>query len=100
MYEQDAALRPFRAAAEALAARQEWAVLYDLDRLASNEVPVAAVQYYDEPYVTSNSRSRPRRQPRRWITNEHRDDGLRVVGDTILPRLSTWGLARHGSWGR
>ena len=66
MYEQHAALRPFRAAAEALAARTEWPALYDLDRLAANEVPVAAVQYYDDPYVDLDlALATARRQPRR-----------------------------------
>ena len=82
------ALRPFRAAAEALAARQEWPALYDLDRLAANEVPVAAVQYYDDPYVDLDlALATPVGNLDVWITNEHLHDGLRVAGDTILPRL-------------
>ena len=88
MYDQHAALRPFRAAAEALAARTEWPALYDLDRLASNEVPVAAVQYYDDPYVDLDlALATPVGNLDVWITNEHLHDGLRVAGDTILPRL-------------
>ena len=42
MFEEIAALRPFRGAAELLAAYDEWPPLYDLDRLAANDVPVAA----------------------------------------------------------
>ncbi|WP_369816322.1 alpha/beta fold hydrolase [Cellulomonas sp. Leaf334] len=88
MYEQHAALRPFRAAAEALAARTEWPALYDLDRLAANEVPVAAVQYYDDPYVDLDlALATPVGNLDVWITNEHLHDGLRAAGDTILPRL-------------
>ena len=89
MYEQHRALRPFRGAAEALAARTSWPALYDLDRLAANEVPVAAVQYYDDPYVDLDLALADRRVGNLevWVTNEHLHDGLRVAGDTILPRL-------------
>ena len=38
---------------ELLAARDDWAPLYDLDRLAANEVPVAAAVYFDDMYVDS-----------------------------------------------
>ena len=44
MYEQVRALRPFRAVAEELAGPRDWPALYDADRLAANEVPVAAVR--------------------------------------------------------
>jgi pimeloyl-ACP methyl ester carboxylesterase len=88
MYEQHGALRPFRAAAEELAARTSWPALYDLDRLAANEVPVAAVQYYDDPYVDLDlALATDVGNLDVWITNEHLHDGLRVAGDTILPRL-------------
>lgn len=88
MYYQHRALRPFRAVAEELAARTEWPLLYDLDRLAANEVPVAAVQYYDDPYVDLDlALATSVGNLDVWITNEHLHDGLRVAGDTILPRL-------------
>ena len=90
MFSQVRALRPFQAAAEELAARQEWPLLYDLDRLASNEVPLAAVQYVDDPYVdlelalgTADAVG----NAQVWVTNEYLHDGLRVAGDVILPRL-------------
>lgn len=90
MYAQQAALRPFEAAAHLLAERTDWPELYDLDRLASNDVPVAAVQYYDDPYVDLDLALRTADavgNVQVWITNEHLHDGLRVAGDTILPRL-------------
>ncbi len=90
MFSQVRALRPFQAVAEELAARQEWPLLYDLDRLAANEVPVAAVQYVDDPYVdlelalgTADAVG----NARVWVTNEYLHDGLRVAGEEILPRL-------------
>ncbi|WP_315098883.1 alpha/beta fold hydrolase [uncultured Cellulomonas sp.] len=88
MYDQHRALRPFRAAAEELATRTEWPALYDLDRLAANEVPVAAVQYYDDPYVDLDlALATDVGNLQVWITNEHLHDGLRVAGDTVLPKL-------------
>ncbi|WP_307802329.1 alpha/beta fold hydrolase [Cellulomonas fengjieae] len=88
MYEQHRALRPFRAAAEELAARTRWPALYDLAALAANEVPVAAVQYYDDPYVDLDlALATDVGNLQVWITNEHLHDGLRVAGDAILPRL-------------
>ena len=99
MFEQIRALRPFQAAAEAIAARTEWPSLYDLGRLADNEVPVAAVQYYDDPYVDLDlalGTAAALGNSQVWVTNEYLHDGLRVAGDVILPRLI--GLAA-GTWG-
>ena len=51
-------------------------------------MPVAAVQYYDDPYVDLDlALATPVGNLDVWITNEHLHDGLRVAGDTILPRL-------------
>ena len=89
MYEQHA--RPATVPRRRRGARRaapEWPALYDLDRLAANEVPVAAVQYYDDPYVDLDlALATPVGNLDVWITNEHLHDGLRVAGDTILPRL-------------
>ncbi|UZN05211.1 alpha/beta fold hydrolase [Cellulomonas sp. S1-8] len=90
MFAQVAALRPFAAAADALATRTEWPELYDVDRLAANEVPVAAVQYYDDPYVDLDlalATASALGNAQVWVTNEYLHDGLRVAGDAILPRL-------------
>lgn len=84
------ALRPFRAAAEALAARTSWPALYDLDRLAANDVPLAAVQYVDDPYVDLDlalATADGVGAAQVWVTNEYLHDGLRAAGDVILPRL-------------
>ncbi|WP_372593671.1 alpha/beta fold hydrolase [Actinotalea sp.] len=90
MFSQIRALRPFQAATEVLAARQEWPRLYDVDRLAANEVPVAAVQYVDDPYVDLDlalGTADRLGNAQVWVTNEYLHDGLRVAGDVILPRL-------------
>lgn len=90
MFDQYRALRPFRAAADALAARDEWSSVYDADALARNEVPVAAVQYADDPYVDLDLALQTVDAiggARVWVTNQYLHDGLRVAGDEILPRL-------------
>lgn len=90
MFRDIAALRPFQAAAELLAARTEWPALYDPERLAANEVPLAAAQYLDDPYVDIDlalgSADRIG-NAQVWATNEYLHDGLRAAGDVILPRL-------------
>lgn len=103
MFEQVAALRPFRAVAEELAARTSWPVLYDADRLAANEVPVAAVQYYDDPYVDLDlalTTAAGLGSSQVWVTNEFLHDGLRVAGDVVLPRLQDLTAGRATVTGR
>jgi pimeloyl-ACP methyl ester carboxylesterase len=98
MYDEHHALQPFAAAAHILAARTSWPALYDADRLAANDVSVAAVQYYDDPYVDLDlalGSAAAVGNAQVWVTNEYLHDGLRVAGDVILPRLID--LAA-GSW--
>jgi pimeloyl-ACP methyl ester carboxylesterase len=89
MFEEIAALRPFAAAADILAAADDWPALYDPERLAANEVPLAAAVYFDDMYVDSGlqldtlsrvGNSRP------WVTNEYEHDGLRK-DPRVLGRL-------------
>jgi len=90
MYTEIPGLRAFEAVAHELAARPEWPVLYDADALARNEVPIAAVQYLDDPYVDVDlalATARTVGNAEVWVTNEHLHDGLRTSGDVILPRL-------------
>jgi len=103
MFDEIRALRPFRAAAEELAARTSWAALYDLDRLAANDVPVAAVQYVDDPYVDLDlalGTADAVGSTQVWVTNEYLHDGLRAAGDVIWPRLvdlaaGRWSVTRR-----
>lgn len=83
MFEEMAELRPFRAATEALHARTEWPELYDVDRLAANEVPVVAAVYHDDMFVPADlslATASEVGNVRTWVTNEHEHDGLRVGG--------------------
>ena len=89
MWDDYAGLRPHREAAQLLA-EHRWPLLYDVDRLARNEVPVAATVYVDDVYVErgfAEDTARRIRGMRAWITNEYAHDGLRADGERILGRL-------------
>ncbi|MFD8207929.1 alpha/beta fold hydrolase [Streptomyces sp. NPDC059695] len=92
----DPALRPLRETAELLAARTDWAPLYDPERLAANQVPAAAAVYHDDMYVdTAHSLETARavRGLRTWVTDEFEHDGVRAGGPRVLDRLLA--LARN-----
>ncbi|MGA4838220.1 alpha/beta fold hydrolase [Streptomyces sp. G45] len=90
MFDCDPALRPLRETADLLAARADWAPLYDAGRLAANEVPVAAAVYHDDLYVDTADALRTARAIRglrTWITDEYEHDGLRASGPRVLDKL-------------
>jgi pimeloyl-ACP methyl ester carboxylesterase len=94
MFEDYAALRPLREAADVLA-QHAWPRLYDEDQLRQNEVPAAAAIYANDMYVDrelSEETASLVGNLRPWLTNEYEHDGLRVDGARILDRLIT--LAR------
>ena len=89
MLDEYGALAPLREAAELLA-EHEWPRLYDPARLASNEVPVAALIYAEDAYVPralSEETAAAIRGLRPWLTNEYNHDGLRIAGARVLGRL-------------
>ncbi|RYE11075.1 MAG: alpha/beta fold hydrolase [Hyphomicrobiales bacterium] len=89
MFEEIRSLRPFRAATEALAARESYSPLYDPVRLASNDVPVAAVVYYDDLYVDAGLSLATASEVGNltpWITNEFEHDGIRQ-SSAVVKRL-------------
>lgn len=95
MFTTDPALEPLREVAQALAEREDWPDLYDVARLARNEVPVAAAVYHDDMYVDTADSLRTAasvRGLRTWVTDEFEHDGLRVSDGRVLDRLI--GLAR------
>ncbi|MBT2400109.1 alpha/beta fold hydrolase [Streptomyces sp. ISL-100] len=86
----DPALRPLRETAQLLAERTDWPVLYDAERLAANEVPVAAAVYHDDMYVDTEhalQTARTIKGLRTWVTDEFEHDGLRTGGARVLDRL-------------
>jgi pimeloyl-ACP methyl ester carboxylesterase len=89
MFEEFGALAPLREAADILAER-EWPRLYDADRLAANEVPVAAAIYAEDMYVErafSEETAAHIRGLRPWLTNEYEHNALRADGGRVLGRL-------------
>jgi pimeloyl-ACP methyl ester carboxylesterase len=89
MWDDYAALRPQRAAAELLAGHA-WPRLYDADRLRHNDVPVAATIYVNDLYVErafAEQTAAQIRGLRPWITNELEHNGLRADGERVLGRL-------------
>jgi pimeloyl-ACP methyl ester carboxylesterase len=90
MFDEIRALAPFRGAADLLAAYDDWGPLYDLDRLAANDVPVLAAVYFDDMYVDAELQLDTARRVgnvRAWVTNEHEHDGLRADAARVLGRL-------------
>jgi hypothetical protein len=90
MFREIAALTPFAAAADLLAAADDWPDLYDRARLADNEVPLAAAIYFDDMYVDVDLQLQTARSvgnTRVWVTNEYEHNGLRADGEHILGRL-------------
>ncbi|MBE2275977.1 MAG: alpha/beta fold hydrolase [Rhodobacteraceae bacterium] len=98
MFEDIASLRPFRAAAEALAARPVWPALYDPARLAANEVPVAAAIWHDDMFVDEGLSRRTAAATGNldyWITNAYEHDGLHQSAG-VFGRLRDMVLHRGG----
>jgi len=90
MFDDYAALTPLKECAEILANKSDWKPLYDLDRLAKNEVPISAISYYDDMYVPIEwSAETARHIPHfnLWVTNEWEHNGIGVDGPRILERL-------------
>lgn len=89
MWDDYPGLHAHREAARRLA-DHAWPRLYDDDRLARNEVPVAATVYVDDMYVDrtlAEATARHVRGLRAWITNEYAHNGLRADGERIVGRL-------------
>ena len=90
MFEEIRLLRPFGPAAELLARRTGWEALFDLGRLAANEVPVAAAVYHDDLYVPvdlSLGTADAVGNLQAWVTNEWEHDGIRDSGERVVRRL-------------
>ena len=89
MWDDYAALRPQKEAAELLAA-YPWPALFDADRLAHNDVPVAATIYANDLYVERDfavETAAAIRGLRTWETDEFEHNGLRADGERVLGRL-------------
>lgn len=89
MWDEIGGLRGHREAAMLLA-EHPWPRLYDPERLARNEVPVAATIYAEDLYVErvfAEETASQVRGLRAWMTSEYAHNGLRADGDRVLGRL-------------
>jgi pimeloyl-ACP methyl ester carboxylesterase len=90
MFQTDPVLEPLAEAAEILAGHEDWPPLYDPARLAANEVPAAAVIYYNDMYVPQQFSVRTAaaiKGLRSWVTSEYEHNGLGLSGEAVLGRL-------------
>jgi pimeloyl-ACP methyl ester carboxylesterase len=90
MLDDDPLMAPLRGVADELANRPEWPVLYDVDRLRANEVPVAAAVYDTDMYVNRDLSLHTAsliNGARVWHTPDHQHDGLRVSDGEVMSRL-------------
>ena len=90
MFDDYAGLAPLKGAAEIVAVKSDWPVLYDANALSRNTVPTACAVYYDDMYVPreygeETAKAVPNVQL--WITSEYEHNGLRADGAKILDRL-------------
>ncbi|OFI38083.1 alpha/beta hydrolase [Arthrobacter sp. SW1] len=89
-FEQDPALQPLQEVAGLLAAKDDWAPLYDPEQLAANTVPVAAAVYRDDIYVDyelSMETAAAVRGLQAWTTGDFHHDGIAEDGEGIFTRL-------------
>lgn len=83
-------LKPLKEAAGILASDASWPMLYDVEKLKKNRVPVAAAVYFDDMYVHrefSEETARMVPNMKLWITNQYEHNGLRADGEAVVDRL-------------
>jgi len=89
MFDDYQELAPLRETAELLANEERWPRLYDVPRLARNDVPCAAVIYAEDMYVPrafSEETAARIGGMKVWLTNEFEHNGLRA-SDRVFERL-------------
>ncbi|KAK1412219.1 hypothetical protein QVD17_33279 [Tagetes erecta] len=90
MFDEIHALKPFKEAANLLAEKKDWPLLYNKTQLNKNTVPVAAAVYYEDMFVNFNLAMETAAEIagiRLWVTNEYMHSGLRDGGGHVLDHL-------------
>jgi proline iminopeptidase len=98
MFDEIRLLKPFAPAVDALARRTLWSPIFDRERLAANEVPVAAAVYFDDLYVDAGLQLETAAavgNVRTWVTDEWEHDGVSASGDRVVRHLLAL-LDEHG----
>ena len=90
MFDQYPQLQSLKIAADLLAKKTDWPMLYDVEKLRKNRVPVAAAVYYDDMYVHrefSEETAQIVPNVKLWVTSEYEHNGLRADGEHVVDRL-------------
>ncbi|KAI5116572.1 hypothetical protein M0805_006729 [Coniferiporia weirii] len=90
MFDDYAALRPLKGAANLLAKYDGWGKLYDEEQLAKNEVKVNAASYFDDMYVDfdlAQETAAKVRGTEQFVTNQMFHDGLRKHSKEVVSKL-------------
>ncbi|ABZ77184.1 alpha/beta hydrolase fold [Shewanella halifaxensis HAW-EB4] len=90
MFEQFTNLKPLQQAAELIAQKQDWPALYQIDKLANNQVPVTAAIYSEDMFVEMQYSLETVAKVgnlKYWLTSEYEHNGIRMDGEHILDRL-------------
>jgi pimeloyl-ACP methyl ester carboxylesterase len=89
-FDEDPALRPWKAVADLLAAKDDWTPLYDAGQLRQTDVPTAAAVYLDDifvPFELSMETAATIRGLRPHVTNRWEHNGIGQDGAAILRHL-------------
>lgn len=89
-FDEDPVLRPWKAVADLLAAKDDWTPLYNADQLRITEVPTAAAVYLDDifvPFELSMETAATIRGLRPHVTNRWEHNGISQDGANILQHL-------------
>jgi pimeloyl-ACP methyl ester carboxylesterase len=89
-FDQDPALTPLRDVAVHLAERTDWPALYNLEALAANTVPTAAVVYATDMFVPFEGSMRTAAKVNNLttiVTDAHQHDGIRQDGAGLVDQL-------------
>lgn len=95
MFEQMPELKPFAGSMGQLMEDTEFDAVYDLARLASNDVPLQAAVYFDDMYVDAGLSLDTLSHvgaSHAWVTNEFEHDG--VHGDRVFKHIFEEALGR------
>ncbi|KAL0955709.1 hypothetical protein HGRIS_001929 [Hohenbuehelia grisea] len=90
MFDDHSNLRPLKGVAEILANDKQWGPLYDLERLAKNEVKVSAVTYVEDMYVDfdlAQETASKIKNTEQYITNQLFHNGLRHDPKDVIKTL-------------
>jgi len=90
MFDHYPQLQSLKKAAGLLAKKADWPMLYDVEKLRKNRVPIAAAVYYNDMYVHrefSEETAQIVPNMKLWVTSEYEHNGLRADGEHVVDRL-------------